>query len=236
MMGHMRGREAQKGDGEMPVEEAPEWPTYIFIGFESSEEDLEGSEEEAEGEEESDEEGEAEGEESKGENVEGLKSALRKERIQRRNAEKELKKLHRGASQKDEQDTKDVAKANARAQSAEAKSEKLAAKLRDRAVDSEILIAATKMKFADVDDAIALLDRDDIDVEQNDDDPSDVQVDRDSIEEALKVLVKKKPHLLRVESEGGSDRSGGKFGGRRDGSKGDPDEEALKELYPALRR
>jgi hypothetical protein len=224
----------------MPVEELPWWIDLVFIGFdEEGESESEEDEDDANSEDEEDEEddaGDGEGETKPKQNTEGLKSALRKERKARRDAERELKRITREKATTDEQDTKDVAAAKARADAADAKSEKLATKLKDSAVNEVIIKVATKMKFADLDDAIALIDRAELDVDQDDDDPSNVDVDEDSVSDALKALVKKKPHLIQVEGEGAAGRSGAKMGGRRDGKSGDPDEDELRELYPALRR
>src|SRR5690606_17927203 len=117
------------------------------------------------------------------------------------------------------------------------KATKLAAKLLTNAVDTAIIKVGTALKFRDLDDALKLVDRSEIDVEQDEDDPSDVEIDTKTVEAALKALAKAKPHLLIPDGdgdEGSGEKSGSKFGGSRK-SKDDLDEERLRELYPALR-
>lgn len=163
----------------------------------------------------------------------GLKSALRKERQARRQLEKELKEFRKFKEEQEAKDKSDTDKAKDEATKAQQKAERLAARLRENAVDNEIIKIGTKLKFRDIDDALKLINRDDIEVEQDEDDPSDLQIDSKTVEEALKALAKAKPHLLIAEGEG--QRTGSKFGGGQK-SQEQLDEEALMARYPALRR
>lgn len=178
-------------------------------------------------------EGEKEDKGDKDQGNDGLKSALRKERQERRRLEKELKAFQKFKEEQESKDKSDTEKAKDEATKAKEKAERLAARLRVNAVDNEIIKAGTKLKFRDLDDALKLINRDDIEVEQDEDDPSDVQVDAKSVEDALKALAKAKPHLLVAEGEG--TKSGSKFGGGQK-SQEQLDEEALMARYPALRR
>ena len=72
-----------------------------------------------------------------------------------------------------------------------------------------------------------------IDIDQDEDDPSDVEVDENQLEQALKKLAKAKPHLLGDGSSSGTP-TGSKFNGSSKGGK-KLDEESLKAVYPALR-
>jgi len=211
------------------------WYTNLIIA---------GNDEEGEGEEgeesESDEESEEESEEGEGSgeekpDVDGLKSALSKERKGRREAERELRKLKR--TQDEHQQTKDeesseVKKTQAQLEAERTKSVKLADRLQQTAVDNLILrFAGTQ--FADTDDVLKLIDRADIDVDQDEDDPSDITIDEDTVKDAVKKLAKAKPHLLKIEGENGE--TGGQFGGRK--KTGDEmSEEALMARYPAIQK
>jgi hypothetical protein len=163
----------------------------------------------------------------------GLKSALQKERKERRRLEKEardLRKFRDDATNKDKSET-DQAKDTAAKESA--KAQKLAERLQRSAVDNVVIKLASSMKFRDIDDAIQLIDRSLIEVDQDEDDPAEIQIDEASVKEALKTLAKKKPHF--IVAEGQEDKSGSKFGGGRK-SQTEVDEEEMKRRYPALNR
>lgn len=166
--------------------------------------------------------------------TEGLKSALRKERQQRRESEKELRELKKFKEEQESKDKTETDRAKEEATKATTKAARLAEQLRTRVVDNEIIRLGTKLNFQDVDDALRLIERDEIEIDQDEDDPSKVTVDPKSVEDALKALAKKKPHLLKQEGDG-EDRSASKFGGGRQ-SKEDLDDEALRARYPALAR
>lgn len=180
-----------------------------------------------------------------------LKAALKKERLSRRKFEREARQLRKAVPAK-----KSVAKKQAKDEEAEAetraeieqarqRSERLAGKLARQAVDNVILKMAGGFKFKDPDDAIALVNRADIDVDQDDEDPSDVEVDEDTVKDALRRLAKRKPHLLVQESdedeeeddEGRSTKrrrsTGSKFSGKK-GRKDELSEEELRKRYSAL--
>jgi len=212
-----------------------ETPWYLLLNIAGSdEEEQNNSESEEESEEEESEEEES-GEEEKPD-VEGLKSALQKERKSRREAERELRKERRAKTeqqQNKEQEASEAEQARAETAKERTKSERLATRLRDTAVDNLILKYAGD-QFADLDDVLKLIDREQIDVDQDEDDPADVQVDQDTVKDAVKKLAKSKPHLLKVTGEGGN-RTGSQFGGGNKGGDG-LDEETLMARYPALRR
>ena len=88
------------------------------------------------------------------------------------------------------------------------------------------------MKFVDLDDALRLIDRELIDVEQDEDEPDEITIDEKSVDDALKSLVSKKPHLI---GETKPLPSGSKFGGGKHGKQEPDPDEALKDKYPALR-
>lgn len=204
----------------------------VFRGFEGD-----GDEGEGEGSDDGDDgdEGEEGGEEKGKEdsNTDGLKSALQKERRERKRLEREAKELKRFKDEAEGREKSDTDKAKEDASKAESKAQKLAAKLRDSALDNAIIKAAGGLKFRDIDDALKLIDRDAIDIDQDDDDPSEINLDEDSVKAALEKLAKAKPHLIVADGQG--EKSGSKFNGGKKPTK-QTDEEVLKSKYPALNR
>jgi hypothetical protein len=206
---------------------------------------------EGEGEEESDEseegeetdEGESEGQEGESgkpptqEDINNLKTALRSERQQRREAQRQLKAATRQQSKKKEEDDASNQEAEAlRQQVAEsdARTAKLAQTLVTTAIDNAIVKAATSQKFRDVDDALTGINRSEIDWEQDEDDPSNVKVDADTVKDAVAALAKTKPYLLQTAAE--DDASGSSFGGGKKKNNQGLTDDVLRERYPALRR
>lgn len=169
------------------------------------------------------------------EDVAGLKSALAKERENNKNlkqAEKDLKAAQARLKEIDDKDKSDGEKATEAATKAAEKVTKLATRLRDQALDTIIEREARKAGFKDTDDALKLVDRSSIGVEQDEDDPSDVQIDDKSVKAAVEKLAKAKEHLLGGEGDGAP--SGSKFGGGKKNTKEASDAELTKK-YPALR-
>lgn len=210
-----------------------ELPWYLalgVIGFDDEGGDSEDndSEEEESEEEESDDSGDQEGQRDNT----ALLSALRKERKDRRLAERELKKLQRERKDADDQEQADSKQLKEERDTERSKSEKLAKRLRDNELDNRIMRFAGD-QFADLEDVLKLLDRSNIDVDQDDDDPSDIDIDDAQVKAAVSALAKTKPHLLKVQGE--DTKTGGQFGGGKKGKEG-LEEEHLKSLYPALRR
>lgn len=219
--------------------ETEQWlKEIIIVGFEETPEEKAAREAaEAEDKEGADEDDENdEDNEDEDQLTDKQKEILHKERKARREAERKARKLERDAKKRAEQEssdqeTQDLAKAREALTKSEEKATRLQTRLRNQALDSEVVKQAMKMGFRDVDDALRLMTRDEEMVEGEDD---DVTVDSDSVADALKELAEKKPHLLKddEDEEEGSARSGSKFAGRR--RKANTDEATLAELYPAL--
>jgi hypothetical protein len=207
----------------------------VIVGYEddsASDSTDESSEEEGEEEEEEEEQG-GDGEKPPTQDdVDRINKALRAERKLRRDAEKQLKQAQKAKD--DDVSTQELEQLRQREAASTQKSEKLAARLLTQAIEGSIVKAATKLNFRDVDDAVTLVSREDIDWEQDEDDPSEVDVDEASVTDAVKALAKKRPYLLATESPGG-EASGGQFGGASNRGDGLTDE-TLRDIYPALRR
>lgn len=236
--------------------ELPYWlrPEYLFTGAEGEggESSEGGSGDSVEDEEsEEGESGDAEkgggSTEGKEEDLSNLKSALAKERQDRKRFEKELKKLQKRDADAELDKKGEVEKLAAQLQKSQDALGKFGPKFLQRAINDAIRDAATDSKllggkvFADVTDALALVDRQDLDYEQDEDDPSEVEIDVKSVQAAVKALAEKKKHLLTgdIDTEEEEERppshqppSGSRFNGKK--KKNEADEAALKLRYPSL--
>lgn len=202
-------------------------------GAEEKKEDPPKKEEEEKEEDETDEETEEEdSEKDQSGNVDGLKSALQKERKDRKRLEKEARELRKFKEDLEAKDSTEAEKAKKEADTSKATNVKLATKLKDQAVDMAITKAAQKFKFKDPDDALAQVTRLEDWVEQDEDDPSEIELDDKAIEKAVKELSEKKTYLLQAEGE--TEVTGSKFGGKKTDSD-TMSEEQLREKYSALR-
>jgi hypothetical protein len=237
---------------EMGYEKEPWWLDLVLIGFEDDDEDNESEDDEDEDDEEesddeeddddSDEEDEEDEDEEdeddskskpKKKNIAGLKSALRKERM----GHKKFKRLYEAEKKKNKTPSKTVKdkKDDQEEQEDKGPSERerrLAGRFKDKAIDAEILKFAQKHKFIDPEDAVRLVKRVDIEFDQDDDDPTLIEIDEESVEDAVKELARKKKHLI-----GKLDRkvkSGSKFGGSKGKSK-EASEETLRKTYGLTR-
>jgi hypothetical protein len=149
-------------------------------------------------------------------------------------ADKELAKLKKAAEDADLKDKSEVEQAKTRAERAEKAAERLAEGYVKLHVNSALEKAARKANFKDPDDALAMIKLSDIGVEQDEDDPSDVDVDEKSVTDAIKALARRKPHLISDGTDDG-EPSGSPHGrgGRR--NRKDADEE-LATRYPSLQQ
>jgi len=178
----------------------------------------------------------------KSKNVEGLVSALAKERAARKNFEKQAKSLQRDRDTEAAKKKTDVEQASDRAAKAEEKATKLATAFKSNAINTAIIQGTSGMNPVDIEDILALVDRSGFDVEQDDDDPAKVEIDKDTVKTALKNLQKKKPHLFKKkdeeddEEEDTGGRSGSKVGSRERRTGKNANEEQLRTRYPALQR
>lgn len=162
-----------------------------------------------------------------------LKKALADERKLKKVAERKAKKLEREQARAANKDASELEVTKQQVTELTDTNSKLAAKLLTQAIDAEITKAARNLKFRDIDDALALIKRDQIEADQDEDDPSEIEIDVESVVNAVKAIATKKPHLLLA--DGAEDKSGSKFGGKK-GNKAETTEEALKKKYPALNR
>jgi hypothetical protein len=229
----------------MPNMELPEWLRHtIFTGREDEDNEGEGDGD-GEGDDSGD-DGSSGGEGEGGEggsgsdgddegNVDGLKSALEKERAKARRLERENNRLKRKkAAEKDQQtdeEKKDLEETQSKLTKSEEKVGKLATRLRDSARDAAILKAAEELNFIDPTDALTDRIRQAVEVDQDDEDPSDIEVDVASAVAAVKKLANSKKHLI------GKPNGGAPSGSRLRRDQGGDDganQQKLGDLYPSL--
>lgn len=165
----------------------------------------------------------------------GLKSALQKERADRKAMEKELKALRAEKQTAADAELSEVERLKKENETSAGKTAKLAQGFRKNAVNEAILKAAAAAKFRDPSDALRPEVMDALGVEQDEDDPSNVTIDSATVTAAIKALAKSKPHYLATEQKQTTPKSGSQFGGSGGGSNLTADQQALAARYPALR-
>lgn len=212
----------------------PAWLKNVHLhGFdEEEEEENDSSEDDKEEEEEEDDDTKTNGNDDP---AAALKLALRKERRERRKFEREAKQLKKKQETQKSQEEDELTQAKGERDTLRSTNETLANAIVSERIDNEIIKQAGKMRFIDTDDAMQV-DRDLIEFDQDEDDPLSVQLDKDSVKDALTDLAKRKPHLLLA--EGDENASGGKFnGGRKPNQKETDQERTTREManYSAMR-
>jgi len=167
------------------------------------------------------------------EEVQNLRKALKTERTERRKLERAQRDAAKNQGDKEKKESEDqaakaVADANARVA-------KLAEGYLTSRVESAITAEARAQKAIAPEDVYAVLSAkkfDGIDIDQDPDDPSKVEIDSEDLKKAVKDLLKTRPHW--VQAPGDGNVSGSRFTpGNK--NKDSMDEEALKNAYPALR-
>ena len=166
--------------------------------------------------------------------IEALQKALAEERKARRALEKEKKAREREANRKKSADDDALATTRQELEETSSRVAKLAAGYFKSALDRAIESQARELKFKDPSDALALVDRDMIDADQDEDDPSKVDIDKDSVKRAVKKLADAKKHLLQSGTEDGG-ATGSSFGNSGKGGKKPTQEEELRQRYSSLR-
>jgi hypothetical protein len=177
------------------------------------------------------------GESGTGDDATALKTALDRERRDRKALDKELKALRAADKTRKDAELTEVERLQKQTETDSAKVTKLAQGFKDSAVKAAIIAAATDAKFRDPSDALRPEILSAVGVEQDEDDPTKVEVDTTGLKDLIKKLAKDKPHYVGVAgggNQGGGNPSGSKFGGS--GNKGNEGRrEQIIDKYPALR-
>lgn len=167
--------------------------------------------------------------------VAGLKSALEKERADRKKLDKDLKAFQKAQQAKEDAEKTEVERLTGATTAQQQKLEKLAAGYRSNAVNQAILKAAGAAKFLDPSDALRPEVIAAAGVEQDEDDPTEITIDEVTVTQAIKALAKSKPHWLSTGQEKKiTPKSGSTFGGS--GTGGDDASAQLAAKYPAFGR
>lgn len=220
--------------------EIPIWLQGLtIIGREGDEENAEEGQEEGEEEEEEGGEGDDEeqnkGSEEAPSEAEALRKALNEERKLRRQAERKARLAEKKQTKEEKQETEDLQQTQTELQTEREKNAKIAARLLNKERDDAIKEVARKMQFIDPTDALTDEIRKAVEIDQDPDDPSDIEVDMDSVKLAVQKLANAKKHLLGKPNDG--EPSASSFNSKRKKSGGDQktSEAQLHELYPSLR-
>jgi hypothetical protein len=248
MLGTTQARGLRKETSEMlnADQEFPWWNLIAITGAEEGDDDDDDDKEEKDppdsddddSDDEDDDDEDTKAQKAKDEEIRKLKEALTNER----RAHRATKKARRSPAPKKKAAPKKEAETeeDEEAVAAKATNVRLAERLVEEKVNNAVGRAARKLKFVDEEDAIKLVSLDDIDYEQDEDDPTKVTIDPQSITDALEALAEKKPHLIQAEDEEDDDDEGekppvktSKMNGRKK-KKGTLNDEELKKRYPAL--
>lgn len=178
--------------------------------------------------------GNAGGDDAGKEDVSGLKSALEKERADRKKLEKDLAAFQRKQKAAEDAEKTEVERLKGENELVNSKTAKLAAGFKQNALETAILKAAGAAKFRDPSDALRAEVIAAIGVDQDEDDPSKVTIDAATVTQAIKDLAKAKPHYI-AGPEKTTVKSGSNFGGGTTTPKGDEALAELKRKFPALR-
>lgn len=125
------------------------------------------------------------------EDVTGLKSALAAERAARKDADKALRELQAWKQEQEDRGKSETDRLRAEAERARQAAQDADARVaaaNERVIRAEVTLAAQRHRFADPDDAWALIDRSKLALDES----GTVS----GAEEAVKALADKKPHLV----------------------------------------
>ncbi|MCA1800480.1 MAG: hypothetical protein LC687_05015 [Actinobacteria bacterium] len=177
-------------------------------------------------------EGEESSSDSSGDNLEGLKAALRRERQINRENTKKLTKLERESTRRSQTEQSELERTKEELSASSTRAKTLAEGFLKVKLDRAIEKAAAKARFRDTDDALAMVDRSAIVVDQDEENPADIELDTKSVEDAVKKLASSKRHLISSGTEDDA-ATGGQFGGKNKQKKLTTEEEYQKK-YPSL--
>lgn len=164
---------------------------------------------------------EGEGDESGSEGAsKGLKTALDRERRDRKALQAKVRAFEAAEKARTDAEKSDVERLTGDKTTAEEKAQKLIAGYKTSFLRTAVLEAARTAGFADPTDAMRGEVLDDLGVEQDDDDPSIVEIDTKELNRRVKQLLKDKPHYKgsaagdnQQNQNQQQGRSGSKFGG-----------------------
>jgi hypothetical protein len=209
----------------------PEWlRNRVIVGFDEGDDQApEGDEDEGADDDEDDEDSPPEDNTALKKALEAERQKAREERKARRKAERDLRAAQAAKVNSDEAKTSE--ELQNKLILSEQKTSKLAGKLLTNAINSAVMDEATRQGFIDPTDALVSAVLSEVEVDQDPDDPSDIEVDADTVEAAVKKYAARKKHLLGQPGDNGPSGTRFKKGNRGDNA---TNESTLKTMYPSL--
>jgi hypothetical protein len=162
---------------------------------------------------------------------------LARERKDRKALAQKVAQFEKAQKERDDADKTDLEKASGQVDTLKGQVAKLAQGYLRTTVDSKVSAVAAELGFRDPMDAVMFMRSNDhagVDIEQDSDDPTKVEIDEDSLKKVLKQTLKARPHWAK-EDQGESQPTGSQFRGGT-GPRGDKqmDDDALAKAYPML--
>ena len=155
----------------------------------------------------------------------------REEKKARRKAERELQST--ATKKVEDEENEKLTQTQTQLNAEKERNQKLATRLLTKERDDAILAEARTLGFIDPTDALTDDIRKAVEFDQDEDDPSDIDIDENSVKVAVKKLAETKKHLIGAPNEG--EPTGGSFRKKRKGEPGKLDDNKLREDYPSLR-
>ena len=174
---------------------------------------------------------ENEGNQPSADDVAALQRALQAERRNNKRLTRENNRFKASQDRQNNDEANELEETRTKLQESTSRTEKLAAGLLSRDLNKAIEDEAKKQNFIDPSDAINGVDRLKLVYDQDDEDPTDIDIDLASVVAEVKRLAARKPHFI---SRGTDDwePSGSGFGGSKRQKKNSEDQ--MRELYPSL--
>lgn len=160
-----------------------------------------------------------------------LQRALQAERRNNKRLTRENNRFKASQDRQNDDEANELDEVRTKLQASNSRTEKLAAGLLSRDLNKAIEDEAKKQKFIDPSDAINGVDRSKLVYDQDDEDPTDIDIDLTSVIAEVKRLAASKPHFITRGTDDG-EPSGSGFGGSKKQKKSSEDQ--MRELYPSL--
>ena len=160
-----------------------------------------------------------------------LQRALQAERRNNKRLTRENNRFKASQDRQNDDEANELEEVRTKLQASTSRTEKLAAGLLSRDLNKAIEDEAKKQKFIDPSDAINGVDRSKLVYDQDDEDPTDIDIDLTSVVSEVKRLAASKPHFITRGTDDG-EPSGSGFGGSKKQKKSSEDQ--MRELYPSL--
>ena len=172
-----------------------------------------------------------EGNQPSADDVAALQRALQAERRNNKRLTRENNRFKASQDRQNNDEANELEETRTKLQESTSRTEKLAAGLLSRDLNKAIEDEAKKQNFIDPSDAINGVDRLKLVYDQDDEDPTDIDIDLASVVAEVKRLAASKPHFISRGTDDG-EPSGSGFGGSKKQKKNSEDQ--MRELYPSL--